>query len=306
MEQKPLSHKESISDEYSANGGNSTIATNTASTVGQNSLENTLNSLLSVSNLERFLKFSAGKQKQATNDDDDDLCGELSRLNQIERNLSRELDRYRFLNQSISQSIKRNQRYGQSMIENDSDSCRLGSLLTRNERIAKITKRIQERREFSFNVDEEGSFYDEKMSEPDFVIALAYMRMRRDKDFDRLSRVAYFNKDEDFVRYVANFLFGNHELYQPLHFPFRWERDQIGTREGFASVLLSTSVVVAASFRQQSTFQVWALLCLPHICSFSVKNITDNDQELSLALSIVCLRLSLCLLENHHDISSDS
>ena len=300
-----------------SNTGSSVAQSNLTSTTCENSLENRLSSLLSVSNLEKFLKISGENKK--LNEDDDDLHSELSRLNQIERNLSRDLDRYRFLNQTIAKSI-----YGKKETNNDMVISNIGNehvkddtaymslshdssspfndiglTSSRQNRMLLLSRQIKELNECSINSrnvivsDLPATGIDEER----FVGALAYMRLREEDVLEKSSTTYKRIIDDDLVRSIANALFGSYELSPSS--PLFWRRANNRIREYCVSISISTSLVTAASFCQCTTLQVWYILCLPLLVATLARKVPQNEHEVSLVLSILCLRFISSLFRSN-------
>lgn len=222
-------------------------------------------------------------------EDDDDLSGELSRLSQIERNLSRELNRYRWLQHknSASESALRN-----FVKQKDVHRDEMSSIATELRRDMMLAVR---RRHCSYSkAFVRSRFQNDEVGKKDcdrLMTALSLIRIRKAREskdyrgvFAKVADVAFFGGCDDSTEGVCiDGRIGDGELFR--------------SKEGMICVLMSTCIATAYAFDKNSPHHVLLLLCLPSLFILFVSKYPFNDEKIVFVVSIIylchCKRLSL-------------
>ena len=225
-------------------------------------------------------------------EDDDDLSGELSRLSQIERNLSRELNRYRWLQHKNSASesalrdyyVKRKDVHRDEMLSIATE-LRRGMMLAVRRRQCSYSKAFVRSR---FLNDEVGKKDRDRLMTALSLIRIRKAREKESKDyrgvFAKVADVAFFGGCDDSTEGgCVDGRIGDGELFR--------------SKEGMICVLMSTCIATAYAFDRNSPHHVLLLLFLPSLLILFVSKYPFNDEKIVFVVSIIylchCKRLSL-------------
>jgi len=227
-------------------------------------------------------------------DDDDDLSGEVSRLSQIERNLSRELNRYRWLqHNTASQSalrdyVKRKDVHRDEMLSIAKELRR--DMVAVRRRHCSYSKAVVRSR---FQNDEVCTSV-EKKDRDRLMTALSLIRIRKARAREPKDYCGIFTKIAD----VTFFGGGCDDLTEGVCIDGRIGDGELSrTKEGMICILISTCVATAYAFDKNSPHHVLLLLCLPSLLILFVSKYPFNDEKIVFVVSIIylchCKRMSL-------------
>eukprot|EP00816_Leptocylindrus_hargravesii_P012065 CAMPEP_0196823756 /NCGR_PEP_ID=MMETSP1362-20130617/88835_1 /TAXON_ID=163516 /ORGANISM="Leptocylindrus danicus, Strain CCMP1856" /LENGTH=423 /DNA_ID=CAMNT_0042203737 /DNA_START=70 /DNA_END=1338 /DNA_ORIENTATION=+ len=124
------------------------------------------------------------------------------------------------------------------------------------------------------------------LDETRLIAAIAYLRLRRRDSNKR------YNDMKGIMTCFAGFAFDRHEYKTRALFcnGKLWDGEFVRTVEGTVCIYIAASIVAATSFDNRSAMHVWSLLCLPPLVTILVTATPHEEDEVSMALSALCLK----------------
>ena len=246
-------------------------------------------------------------------DEDDDLSEELSRLGEIERNLSRELSQYRWL-RSRAQSIMQDEFTSEHIDLDNGDG--LEKALSCQAYSDEMSIVAQELRNSFLRYPPpsgaEGS-YPLPATRSVESVARSILRLKRSRQDSKGKDGSIMGCHQSAVEIlkrkstgesfpieghglftlIADLFFGRHEYKMSaicLDEIFDYG-DVIRTREGTICVFISLFVLISSMFDADSNLHMLTRLLFPSILTVFVSKIPFNDMEVPAAITILSLRI---------------
>jgi len=236
-------------------------------------------------------------------DEDDDFSEELSRLGQIERNLSRELSQYQWF-RAKSQSIKHYKCSDKpSAFECKDGMEKFDACHSSSDEMSSI---VQELRDSLVRCRSPSAVTcsDLEPTEQSFDGVVRLIAKLKPYQYDIVSAIDHlirkmpvesFTRGHGFFTKIGDLIFGRHEYeISVIYFDCQFGHDDfIRTREGAICIFISISTAIAYVFDETSTLHVLLRLFLPPSLTLFVLKIPFKDKETFIAVFILSIHTIL-------------
>ena len=236
-------------------------------------------------------------------DEDDDFSEELSRLGQIERNLSRELSQYQWF-RAKNQSIKHDKCSDEpSAFECKEDTEKLAARHWSSDEMSSI---LQELRDSLVRCRPPSAVtcLDPETTKNDFDGVVHLIAKLKPYQHDIISAIDHLKRKKivesfprglGFFTRIGDLIFGRHEYeISVMYFYGQLGYDDIiRTREGAICIFISISTAIAYIVDETSTFHVLLRLFLPPSLTLFVLKIPFKDKETFIAVFILSMHTIL-------------